>query len=122
MSNSFKFVGWGVDIGESVGGFRANSRHTKGTDTEKMLKNARLLKTNIFNSNQIDDVGRARKQWANDILNKAFIGDVEAVTEVNMRRNQCGNPNSAKDDKNNHKKEWTRGGVHIKEKRITAIN
>lgn len=62
MSDGFKLIGWCINVLKSIGGFRANSRHTKSTDAKKMFKNSGLFETNVFNRNKIDYISRAGKR------------------------------------------------------------
>lgn len=70
-----------------------------------MLENTSLLEADILNSYEVDYVSRTRKERIDGVLNKALIGDIEAVAEVDMSRNEGGNPDSTKDDKDNHEEE-----------------
>ena len=87
-----------------------------------MFKDTRLLEADVLNRNKIDYISRTWEEGGYDILNKAFIGNIKTVARVDMGGNESGNPDSAKHDKNNHKKERARGGIKVENKWTATIN
>ena len=62
VRNGLELICWGVDMRESIGGFRADGRHAEGADAKEMLENTGLFEADILNSYEVNYVSGTRKE------------------------------------------------------------
>ena len=107
---------------KSVGGFAANSGHAKSANTEQVFEQAGFLEANILDRNKINNIGRARKEGGDGVLDETFVGDIETIARIDVSRDESGNPDGTKDNEDNQHKEGTRAGIEIKDESVATVD
>ena len=90
MRDEVDFVLWGVDIRESVGRFVTDGRETDGAKMENMVKESFLVKGNIFDFWEVDDIGRFCEERLDRKMKNALVCNEHLIPEINFRHENAG--------------------------------
>ncbi len=82
MCDEVDFIRRGVNEGEGVGGFVADGGHADGAIVEEVVEERRLFEGDVFDAREFDDVDGSGEEGLDGVVEDAFVGDEEFVSEV----------------------------------------
>ena len=85
MRDKFKLVIGSVNERESVGGFVADGGKAESAEVENVVEEAGLFVRDVFDAGELDDVGGFSEEGVLSVVDDAFVGDEEFVSEINLR-------------------------------------
>lgn len=109
VGDYLNFIFGGVGIFKGIGSFIADGGHAESTDAENIVDETALRKADIFDGDELDDVGGLSEKRGAGVMNQTFISDVEQVIIVDASTDDAKNTEDAKE--NNNRKHQERTGV-----------
>lgn len=88
MGNNTNFIGGSINIGEGIGSLIADCGETQSTNLKHVLDDTRLVETNVFDGDKVNNIGGFRKKRTNTVLNNTAVGDKDFVGVVNIGSNE----------------------------------